>query len=320
MDYGRFVRLRGELWDDFEAGLESLRRDRQELDHERVEELAFRYRQVLHDHALAATRYPGTGATRRLRRLSVEGTRLLAHRPAERRSLARFFRETFPRAFRRHLPPLGLVVALFAVAALAGLLLAMVRPGLGTAFLGADRVQDLAEGRLWTESLVTTTPPAVSTSGIATNNASVAITAWAGGALAGLGSLYVALLNGFLLGALVGVTLRYSMARELLEFVTAHGILEITLLLVAAAAGLGLARAVLGGTDRPRAEALREAGRSSLTVLLGCLPWFLLLGVVEVLVSPSPGLGPWPKLALGLLLEVLFLATALQPIAAKETR
>lgn len=314
MDYRRFVELRSPVWDAFEAGLARLERRPKEVGHRELEELALGYRQVLHDHALAAARFPGTGATRRLARLGLRGThRLIRRESGERWGLWRFVTATFPAAFRRHLPALGLAAALFAGSALLGLFLAAVRPGLATAFLGPERVADLEEGRLWTEALTTTTPPAVSSSGIATNNLSVAITTWAGGATAGLLTLYVVLLNGFHFGALTGVTLHYSMAGELLEFVSAHGILEISLILVASAAGLGIARGLLGSGDRPRQAALVEAARDALWVLLGCLPWFVLLAVVETFVSPDPEIPAGAKLALGLVLEGAFLALALNP-------
>ena len=161
---------------------------------------------------------------------------------------------------------------------------------------------------------MTTVPPAYSSSGIATNNLSVALTAWSGGLLAGIVPLYVVLLNGLMLGATVGVTLHYSMAGELLGFIAAHGPLELTLILVAAAAGLGLGRALVAAGDHPRSVALREAGRDSLAVLLGCLPWFVVLALVEVFVSPSPELPVAVKLILGLALEGLFLALALRPV------
>lgn len=314
MDYRRFVELKTPVWDDFEAGLARLERRPRQVGHQELEDLALRYRQVLHDHALAAARFPGTGATRRLARLGLRGThRLIRRETGERRSLWRFATATFPAAFRRHLPALGVACALFAGSALLGLFLAAVRPGLATAFLGPERVADLERGKLWTEALTTTMPPAVSSSGIATNNLSVALTTWAGGATAGLLTLYIVLLNGFQLGALIGITLHYSMAGELLEFVSAHGILEISLILAASAAGLGIARALLGSGDRPRGEALGEAARDSLSVLLGCLPWFLVLALVETFISPDPQIASGAKLALGLVLAGAFLALALNP-------
>lgn len=316
MDLARFIELRRRLWDELEAGLERLQRRPKSLSHQELEDLALRYRQVLHDHALAAARFPGTGVTRRLARLSLRGTHALVRSDGRQRwSLWRFLTATFPRAFHRLLPALGVALALFVGSGLLGLFLAAVRPGLATSFLGSERVADLERGRLWTEDLTTTMPPALASSGIATNNLGVAITTWMGGATAGALTLYVVLLNGFHLGALMGVTLHYSMADELLEFVTAHGILELSLILVASAAGFELARALLGTGDRPRSVALGEAARDSLWVLLGCLPWFVVLAVVETFVSPDPSISHGAKLAVGMALELAFLAFALNPAA-----
>lgn len=317
MDYARFVRLRRPLWEKFEAQLAAAR---QGMTHAELEEMALCYRQVLHDHALSAARYPGTAASERLRGLAVEGTRrLVAGRTEATGGLATFFTRTFPRAFRRQLGLTGIALALFLLAALWGLAITATRPGLGIAFLGPEAIAGLAEGRMWTESLVSAVPPAVSSSRIATNNISVALTAWSGGILAGIVPLYVVLLNGLLLGSILGVTMHYSMGGELLEFIAAHGPLEISLILVSAGAGLGIGRALVIAGDLPRSLAVREAARDALTVLLGCVPWFVVLALVEVLVSPSPDLPASFKLAVGLSLEALFLALAALPSRSLDT-
>ena len=62
------------------------------------------------------------------------------------------------------------------------------------------------------------------------------------------------------------------------------------------------------------------ASRDALAVLLGCLPWILLLGFVEGFVSPSELFGVPFKAALGLLLETLFLAVAFNPFRRSEAR
>ncbi len=213
MDYGRFVEHGTPLWDRFERGLEAAHAEPARVRHADLEELALRYRQVLHDHALASVRFPGTGLARRLERLALQGTHFLQWDPEDRMpGLLRFFRESFPSAFRRHLTHIALAAALFFTSALFGLTLALAQPGLGLVLLGPRAVADLREGHLWTEALVSVVPASVSSSGIATNNMSVAITAWAGGALAGAGTLYIVLMNGFMLGALVGATAPYAMA------------------------------------------------------------------------------------------------------------
>lgn len=318
MDYARFVRLRRPLWEKFEGQLAAARKG---MTHAELEDMALCYRQVLHDHSLSAARYPGTAVARRLRELAVEGTRaLVAGRSDGSAGIVAFFTRTFPRAFRHQLPLTGIACALFLMAALWGLAITSQRPGLGITFLGPEAVSGLADGEMWTDSLVSSVPPAISSSRIATNNIGVALTAWSGGILAGLVPLYVVLLNGLLLGSILGLTMHYSMAGELLEFISAHGPLEISLILVAAGAGLGIGRAVVVAGDRPRSLAVREAARDALTVLLGCVPWFVVLALVEVLISPSPNLSAPFKLAAGLSLEILFLALAALPGRLPDTQ
>lgn len=326
MDYLRFSRLRRPLWDEFESSLAEAEAGETLLRHGDVEELALGYRRVLHDHALAASRFPGTAAAARLERLALAGTRFLqrspgegreggsGHRPAAGGPLARFLFDRFPRAFRHHLPLLGLVLVLFCGSALLGLGLAVARPGLGLVLLGEESLEGLRQGRLWTESLVTTVPPAVASSGLATNNLGVALTSWAGGAAGGLIGLYVVVLNGLMLGAVFGVTAFYSMAGDLGVFVAAHGPLEIFLVLVCAAAGLGVGRALVEAGDTPRGERLRRATGRSLVLLGGSLPWFVVLAAVEAWVSPSPQLPTPFKAALGLALLGIYLSLGLQPV------
>jgi uncharacterized membrane protein SpoIIM required for sporulation len=314
MDYARFVRLRAAVWDGFEEKLRAAQRQPRQIRHEDLEAMAFAYRQVLHDHALVASRFPGTGAAARLRRLALQGTHWLHRDTADRMpGLRQFFGTRFPLALRAHALYLVAAVSLFATALVFGAALAIVQPGAGTVLLGRGAVEEMRRGHLWTESLVSTVPPAVSSSGIATNNMSVAMAGWAGGAALGLGALYVILLNGFLLGLILATTLHYGLAGALLEFVSAHGPLEITLILTTAAAGLGMGHALVAAEDAPRSVVLARAGRDALIVLVGCLPWFLVLGVVEAIVSPAPAVPAGLKLAIGLGLETTFLLLAWNP-------
>ena len=318
MDYQRFVELRSPACDEFENRLSTASQDPRSLDYEGLEKLAFRYRQMLHDHALAAARYPGTAMARRLRRLVLEGTHWLQRDPGDHLpSLGGFFGSTFPLAMRRLLPLIGVMVALFSAAALFGYAMTLVEPALGASFLNPEAIEGLRKGHLWTESIFAVTPGAVASTMIATNNISVAFTGWAGGALAGLGALYVVLLNGLMLGAVMATTAHYSMSAPLLNFVAAHGPLEISLILITSAAGLGVGRALVVATDRPRSEMLQAAGRDALIVLLGCLPWILLLGFIEGFLSPSPELSLTSKALLGFLLEALFVTVAWNPFMEK---
>ncbi|HKD18456.1 MAG TPA: stage II sporulation protein M [Thermoanaerobaculia bacterium] len=321
MDYAAFLALREPDWLDFERRLTAAQQKPREVGYEDLEELAIGYRQILHDNALAAARFPGTGASRRLQKLAIVATRWL-HRPHRDRSswFLRFWRVDFPRAFRANRQNTAAAVYVFLVAAAFGLGLAAMETSLATVLLGERSVSDLTNGHLWTESLVTAVPPAVSSSAIARNNLGVALVGWAGGALAGIGSLYILFLNGFLLGAVFGVTMHFSMERPLAEFVSAHGPLELTLIIVTAGAGLRMGRALLEATDAPRREALESAGRDGLTILLGCLPWFVPLGLIEGFVSPSSEVPAGLKAVIGVSLVALFLIAAGNPFLKGEDK
>lgn len=320
MDYARFERLRRRSAEEFEQSLATARRRPGELTYEGLEGLAVRYRQLLHDHALAASRYPGTSIARRLQRLVLAGTHYLQRDQGERPpGPIRFLTEVFPAAVHRLAPWIGVTAALFAATTLFGFSLATVEPAVGSTFLTPQMVDGLKRGELWTQSVFSVLPGSYISSRIATNNLSVAITAWAGGAVAGLGALYVVLLNGLMLGVIFATTAHYSMSGALVEFISAHGPLEITLILVSAGAGLAMGTSFVIASDRPRAEVVRDASRDALVVLAGCLPWILLLGFVEGYISPSEA-GPAFKAALGILLETLFLTVAARPLASAEER
>lgn len=314
MDYQRFLTERQGLWHRFESGLEKLLRRPGATTYGELEALAVAYRQVLHDGALARARFPGTGAARRLHRLGLEGTYLLQRNEAGARwSLRRFLSQLLPAAMRALLPRLGVCVAVFAVASGFGLVSALANPESAALVLGPERVRKLQDGRLWTESITSAVPPSVTSSAIATNNVSVALLAWAGGAVGGLGALYVVLLNGFLFGATFGVVAHFGMAGRLGEFVAAHGPLEITIMLVCAAAGLGLGKALVVAGERPRSELVRAESAAALGVLGACLPWLAVLAVVESFVSPADSVPAAAKVGYGAALLALFVLVGWRP-------
>jgi len=311
MEYGRWVEERRALWDEVEARIGAALARTGRLSFDDLEELALAYRRVLHDAAVARARYPGSAAARRLERLGIRGAYVLqGDLNPERFTVRRFYGRTFPAACRRMAPHLRVAAALLLVAALFAGIAALASPGLGRRFLGPARLEQLREGRLWTESLVTVAPPGLAASGIATNNMTVALVAWAGGTIAGFGPVYATLVNGAMLGALFGVTYHYGMAGALLGFVLSHGPLEIFLVLMSSAAGLSLAQGIVMATDRPRSVVLRERAVQSVVVVAGSLPWFLMLGVVEAFISPRPELPVLFKASLGLALLATYLAVA----------
>lgn len=313
MRYERFVDQRRLRWEAFGEGIDRLRREPRSLSYEELAALATEFRLVLHDHAFAAKRFPGSAAARQLARLTVEGTHALTIDDIEsRRGVLAFYRDTFPRLIRLHAMELAVASALFLLAMVLGLSMSAADPDVGASMLGEGAVEGLRQERLWTEGLAES-GQAYASSAIARNNVKVALSAWMGGVLAGIPTLWVVALNGFHLGAVISTTAHYGMAAPLFGFVIAHGPLEIALILVAAAAGLRIGRAVIAADVRSRSDRIRSAARDSVALAIGCLPGFFMLGMVEAFVSPAPAVPVEVKSALGLALVSLLLVAALGP-------
>jgi uncharacterized membrane protein SpoIIM required for sporulation len=86
-----------------------------------------------------------------------------------------------------------------------------------------------------------------------------------------------------------------------------HGLIELTAVFLAAAAGMRLGWSVISPGDRPRSQVLAEQGRAVVSVAVGLVAVLLVAGLIEALVTPSP-LPTFARVAIGVAAEVAFLA------------
>src|SRR5579859_5094838 len=122
---------------------------------------------------------------------------------------------------------------------------------------------------------------------IFTNNIQVAFLAFAGGVLFGLGTTYVLVTNGLSLGAVLGAAQFYGVAPLLWAFMSPHGYLELSCIVIAGAAGLMLGDALLRPGLLLRREALARNARRAVELVLGAAPVLVIAGLIEGFVSPS---------------------------------
>lgn len=319
MEYATFVARGDPEWRRADELYARLRRDGpRALDHAELERLASLHRRVVTDLAFSRTHFPLTAATRRLSALAFTGHRVLARAEAPVLvRLWRFFAKDYPAVFRACAPTIAAAVAIFAGATLLGLVLTLVREDVAGLFLSPDTIEKVRHGELWTDRVTSVIPGSAISGAIATNNISVALFAWGGGALLGLGSLYVLGLNGIMLGSLFALTWQYGLHGKLGVFISAHGPLELTLIIVSAAAGLELARGALATDDLPRRESFAAGAGRSVRLALGTVPWFALLGIVEGYLSPARDVPFAVKALAGLALWGAFLAWALSGARAR---
>jgi uncharacterized membrane protein SpoIIM required for sporulation len=140
-----------------------------------------------------------------------------------------------------------------------------------------------------------------------TNNATVAAEALIAGIVLGIPTLLVLFENAANLGLVGGLMIGHGRGVEFFALILPHGMLELSAVFLAAAAGLRLGWSIIDPGPLPRAQALAQEGRATVTIALGLIVVLLVSGVIEAFVTPSP-LPTWARVLIGACAEAAFLS------------
>lgn len=306
----QFIAARRERWQELETllkrsdgnGLRSLRSD--DLDR-----LGAGYRHVVSDLAIAQRDYPREEVTRALNDLATRAHMRLYRAPSGSwRRIGAFFTIDFARRFRDAWPYVAVAGAMLLLPAIWGYLAALLDPTLRPLLVSADLRSIMERGRTWTD-MEAQIRPAMSAL-IFVNNIRVSFLAFAGGILFGVGSALLLAYNGLNIGAVLGAGQYYGVGHLLVDFVSAHGWIELFSISIAGGAGLMMGHALLRPGRLRRRDAVTRAGRRAVELVLGAAPVFVLAGLVEGFISSS-GLPFLAKVLIGPLLLAILLALLL---------
>ncbi|MDQ4142651.1 MAG: stage II sporulation protein M [Actinomycetota bacterium] len=305
MNLERFLAERGPAWAELEQLVRTAGRRPERLGAERVSRLGALYRSCAADLALARRRWPGDPVVLRLETLTNQGRQLVYGVKDKRFSPLTFFTTRYWRLVReRPIPLLVATLLLFGPGLLAGQW-AVSDPGAASVLVPGE-FDGVGEPRPEGGDLgFSGAEQAAFSSMIFTNNIRVTFLAFAGGILVGLGTGFVLVFNGLTLGAVFGLAIGAGNARLFFELVAPHGFLELTCIVVTAAAGLRMGWAMIDPGKRKRGRALVEEGRRACEIVLGTAVWLVLAGLVEGFVTPK-GLGFVPALVFGFLLGAVY--------------
>ncbi|MDR2072242.1 MAG: stage II sporulation protein M [Spirochaetaceae bacterium] len=222
----------------------------------------------------------------RLNRLVIEGNQLLYGRePFSWKSLENFIFRSFPRAVRIHWRSFWACFLIFFGLAAFTALVCLRFPGFVYELLPRQTVMDLEEmynprGEYYLS------PRNVNTDAdmfgyYIYNNISIAFQSFAGGILAGIGSLFILAFNGIFIGAAAGHIIHAGFQDTFFSFVIGHGGFELTALIFAAQGGLILGYRLFITQGLTRGESLREAGKTALPIITGSALMLVIAAAIE---------------------------------------
>ncbi|TMR98227.1 stage II sporulation protein M [Nonomuraea basaltis] len=301
MDIDAFIAAHRPAWDR----LDHLVKNRSSLTGAEVDELVDLYQRVATHLSIVRSSSSDAVLTGRLSALVARARSAVtgAHTPAWR-ELVRFFTVSFPVvAYRARWWWLASAVAFLVVSWAMGAWVAG-NPEVQASIYTEDEITQLVEHDF--ADYYSENPAASFASRVWINNAWVAAQMIIYSVLLGLPIPYVLYANAENVGIAGGLMASRDKLDIFFGLIMPHGLLELTAVFLAGAAGMRLGWAVIDPGRRRRVEALAEQGRAVMSVALGLVVVLFVSGLIEAFVTPS-GLPTWARVGIGVLAEVVFL-------------
>lgn len=286
-------------WEELDALCSQAGRRAEKLGAERLRRFIDLYRSTSADLAIAKRLFPRDPVVASLERLVLRARGILFDRSGRRESITSFFGNTYWQLIAQRSREMWLAAAMLLIPAALGFVWAWNDPAQVSSVMPPEF--------LWVTEAETTNQ-GYGTAGLVgfstyvmQNNIRVALLAFVLGITWGVLTGFLVVQNGLILGALAGLAFGSGNGEIFTAAVAAHGILELSCIVVGAGTGFSLARAMLKPGKLTRLESLGVEARPAGLIALGTIPWLVLAGLVEGFVSRTGTL--WlPALVIGVVI------------------
>lgn len=283
MDIDRFLARNRPSWNR----LNELTRRSGRLSASDLDELVALYERTSTHLSYARTYLRDPSLVAQLTRLVASaGAVIYGTRPRSIRDAGRFFTTTFPAAVW-HIRRFILVSAVLTFAPAVAM-----AAWIGTSDAALEASAPAAVRRAYVdeqfEEYYSSAPASQFATQVTTNNIMVSLQAFAGGIFFCVLTAYILLTNGINVGGAAGLFVAAGQQPKFWGLILPHGLLELTAVVIAGAAGLRLGWTLIDPGDRTRATALAEEGRRAVVVVMGLTLAFIIAGIIEGFVTPSP--------------------------------
>jgi uncharacterized membrane protein SpoIIM required for sporulation len=300
LDVDRFVERRRGDWQELERLLDGLDTDTLKLADAR--RLGSLYRAVCADLLTARNQIVDARLSDYLDGLVGRAyARVYAADHAPRMAIGEFVLREFPALVRKEARLVALAALLFWAGALVGAgvmwldpkAMGLVIPDMHQLQTPEERVREEARNSDHNAS-----DSAVFSSFLFTHNIEVTFMVFAMGVTFGVGTAFVLFWNGIPLGALAAQYHASGQGMWFWAWILPHGVIELTVVMIAGAAGFVLARGLWRPGLRSRRTALVFEAKSAVRLVLGGMPMLIVAGLVEGTISQmhAPLMPEWVKL------------------------
>jgi uncharacterized membrane protein SpoIIM required for sporulation len=289
-----FIAQRQARWTELESAIVAARHGVRSLPAAGLERFGVLLRHASSDLAIARRDYPDAAITEYLNSLVSRAHPLLYRGAAIRLgALPEFFAVGLPRTFRAAWPYFLTALGLMLLGFIAGWVAVDLRPDLRSSLVPQSLFDQMARGQ------VHDIPDApFGASFIILNNVRVAVICFATGVLFGVIPALVLLSNGWIIGAIAAAVHQGGYDLQFWSLIAPHGVLELSIIVIAGGTGLMLGDAVLRPGQLRRGDALSAVGPPAARLAVGAATLLVIAGTLEAFVSPSD-LPEAAKLAIG---------------------
>ena len=299
MTITEFITKKQQIWNELEALLNRPR------DANATQLLGYLYRRVTSDLAVARRDFPQDRCVPYLNELASRAhATVYQTSPFKRGNLRQFLHFGFPTLFRENLSFIGASFLMFALAFAAAYWIGLTTPEFAEKLIPEDTVSHIKELEDGTWNDTSAENRNLFASFVMTNNIRVAFYAFAWGIMFMVGTAYILVINGIVIGAVAGLCDVNGVGLALWSFVSPHGYIELTTIFIAGGAGLKLGYSLIAPSLFTRKRALTDAAGVAIRLLAGCVVLLIVAGTIEGFVSPS-GLAPNVKIGFGAVTGIL---------------
>ncbi|MBW2960521.1 stage II sporulation protein M [Mesonia aestuariivivens] len=248
------------------------------------EELSSLYLEVTDHLSYAQTFYPNSNTLNYLNNLSARAhQKIYKSKPESRNRLVSFFTKEFPLEFYHYQKQLLIAFLCFVLFAIVGWHSASTDQSFVRIIMGDAYVN------MTLENIKNNDPMKVYKEmgemnmflGITVNNIKVGLFAYVLGIFFGIGTIFITMKNAVMLGSFQYFFYEKGLLWESVRTIWIHGTIEISVIIVAASAGLILGKGILFPGTYSRMESFVNGVKAGLKVVLSTVPLFIVAGFLE---------------------------------------